>query len=83
MTFGHLLRQAQRRAFLASSRTILTRVVAAEPCSGQCSCYGRERILAEDGRPMPGAEFDVTSPRGHGAFRVSRFRMRRSCRRKF
>jgi hypothetical protein len=54
----------QRREFSALSRTILTRVAAAEPYGGQCPCCGRARVLAEDGRAVPGAEFDHFLHRG-------------------
>lgn len=33
-------------------------MAAAEPFDGQCPCCGSVLVLARDGRPMPGAEFD-------------------------
>ena len=61
---GQELVLGQRREFSALSRAILIRVVAAEPYDGQCPCCGRARVLAEDGRPVPGAEFDHFFHRG-------------------
>ena len=48
----------RRLEFTPLTRSILTRVVAAEPFDGQCPCCLREPVLTEAGRPMPGAEFD-------------------------
>jgi hypothetical protein len=61
---GQELVLGQRREFSALSRTILTRVVAAEPYGGQCPCCGQARVLAEDSRPVTGAEFDHFFHRG-------------------
>ena len=61
---GQELVLGQRREFSALSRTILTRVAAAEPYGGQCPCCGRARVLAEDNRPVTGAEFDHFFHRG-------------------
>ena len=61
---GQELVLGQRREFSALSRTILTRVAAAEPYGGQCPCCGQARVLAEDSRPVTGAEFDHFFHRG-------------------
>ena len=53
-----------RRAFSVVSRALLARVVADEPYGGQCPCCGRERVLAEGSRLLPGAEFDHFYHRG-------------------
>jgi hypothetical protein len=39
-------------------------VVAAEPFGGRCPCCGNGRVLADGGRPAPGAEFDHFFHRG-------------------
>ena len=53
-----------RRPFSERSRALLARVVADEPYGGLCPCCGRERVLAEGGRLLPGAEFDHFYHRG-------------------
>ena len=53
-----------RLEFTALGRSIITRVVAAEPFGGQCPCCRRERVLTEAGRVVPGAEFDHFFHRG-------------------
>jgi hypothetical protein len=45
----------RRRDFSERSRATFAKVVAAEPFDRRCPCCGRERILAEEGRPLPGA----------------------------
>jgi hypothetical protein len=47
-----------RLEFTGLGRSIITKVVAAEPFDGQCPCCLRERVLTEAGRVVPGAEFD-------------------------
>ena len=54
----------KRRDLSERSQASLTRVVAAEPFAGQCPCCGGVRVLAEDDRPAPGAEFDRFFHRG-------------------
>jgi hypothetical protein len=53
-----------RREFSERSRALMARVVAAEPYGGQCPCCGREPVLAEGSRLLPGAEFDHFYHRG-------------------
>ena len=47
-----------RLEFTGLGRSVITKVVAAEPFGGQCPCCLRERVLTEAGRVVPGAEFD-------------------------
>jgi hypothetical protein len=53
-----------RLEFTPLTRSILTRVVAAEPFGGQCPCCLREPVLTEAGRQAPGAAFDHFFHRG-------------------
>jgi hypothetical protein len=54
----------RRRAFSERSRAAIAEVTAAEPFDGRCPCCGDGRVLAESGRPLPGAEFDHFFHRG-------------------
>ena len=54
----------KRRDFSERSQAAIAKVVAAEPFDGRCPCCGRERVLADGGRPLPGAEFDHFFHRG-------------------
>ena len=47
-----------RLEFTGLGRSVITKVMAAEPFGAQCSCCLRERVLTEAGRVVPGAEFD-------------------------
>ncbi|MDO9713867.1 KilA-N domain-containing protein [Paracraurococcus lichenis] len=53
-----------RLEFTPLTRSILTRVVAAEPFGGQCPCCLREPVLTEAGQPASGAAFDHFFHRG-------------------
>ncbi len=54
----------RRRDFSERSRAAIAEVTAAEPFDGRCPCCGDGRVLAESGRPLPGAEFDHFFHRG-------------------
>jgi hypothetical protein len=54
----------RRRDFSERSRAAIAEVAAAEPFDGRCPCCGQEPVLAEGGRPLPGAEFDHFFHRG-------------------
>ncbi len=54
----------RRRDFSERSQAAIAKVAAAEPFGGRCPCCGRGHVLAEGGRPLPGAAFDHFFHRG-------------------